>query len=368
MRLWLRAIRWAFCLILLCSETVAEQRVHTVAEGQTLGGIALHYGVRIAELTRANDIHQDAVIRLGQELKIPTKGTPSADSPPAAPNEKIHVVASGQTLSGIAEGYSVTTEALATANQLTTTNLLRVGQRLVIPPPSDDSPALTQQPLIASSSDMQTLTVPGVGPVYYYEPVGRGRLGLRPVIMYLHGRGGNPERDCRRWAPVARPFGWLVCPSGKGYRNSGRTWNGNWSSGFDIVKASLETLRGKFGRRVQLYGNTLVGFSEGAYVAMNVGARSPRAFNRWLLLGASDGYLGMSGRSLISSNRSRLRRIFLLTGERDGVVQRTRRAGEWFESNGVSVRIVTPPSLAHEVALERSPALYRGALSWLVAG
>ena len=101
---------------------------------------------------------------------------------------------------------------------------------------------------------------------------------------------------------------------------------------------------------------------------MNVGARSPRAFNRWLLLGASDGYLGMADRRLVSDNSRRLRRIFMLTGERDAVVQRTRRAGEWFKHEGVSVRIVTPPTLAHEVALERSPALYRGALSWLVAG
>lgn len=368
MRSWVRVIGWAFWLVLLASEAAAEQRVHKVTKGETLSGIAMRYGVTIDDVTRENDIDRDSVIRTGQELKIPAKAAPTASSPPAAPHQKIHVVTDGQTLSGIAEGYSVTTEELAKANRLEAVNLLKVGQRLVIPGTADDPPTRAEPVIVASSAGLQTLTVPGVGPVYYYEPVGRGRLALRPVIMYLHGRGNNPEDDCKRWAPIARPFGWLVCPSGKGYRNRGRTWNGNWADGFDIVKASLEALRSQFGGRVQLYGNTLVGFSEGAYVAMNVGARSPRAFNRWLLLGASDGYLGMAGRGLISSNASRLRRIFMLTGERDGVVQRTRRAGEWFQHSGVAVRIVTPPTLAHEVALEGSPALYRGALSWLVAG
>ena len=43
----------------------------------------------------------------------------------------------------------------------------------------------------------------------------------RPVLMYLHGRGGNPAEDCRKWARVGRQFGWVVCPSGPGDAGGG---------------------------------------------------------------------------------------------------------------------------------------------------
>ncbi len=41
--------------------------------------------------------------------------------------------------------------------------------------------------------------------------------------------------------------------------------------------AAIQVLRKKYGRRVQLYGNTLIGFSEGAYAAMNVGVKGSAA-------------------------------------------------------------------------------------------
>src|SRR5688572_7108892 len=35
------------------------------------------------------------------------------------------------------------------------------------------------------------------GPAFYFQP-SSGR-GLKPVLVYLHGRGGNPEADCAKW-------------------------------------------------------------------------------------------------------------------------------------------------------------------------
>src|SRR5262245_28798158 len=55
------------------------------------------------------------------------------------------------------------------------------------------------------------LEVEGHSDAFYYRPRVRG---LRPVIMYLHGRGGNAMEDCRKWARVATQFGWVVCPQG----------------------------------------------------------------------------------------------------------------------------------------------------------
>lgn len=424
MRTLLRAFSWVpLCLLLLAPALHAAQ-VHVVAKGQTLGGIARRYGVTIAALTRANEIERSSTLRVGQELTIPDKDSSSRGRTRSA--SRVHVVQSGQTLGAIARRYAVTIAELAAANGMRRGDTLRVGRELIIPekrpqgtspaaqgqryavvsgdtlgsiamrfdvsisslarvnriqerdllrigqelaiPPPEDAPSRTPALPRASSAGMLKLEVPGTSPVYYFEPAGAGRLGLRPVLMYLHGRGGNPAHDCQRWAPIARPFGWLVCPSGPGHRNGGRTWNNSWVSGQHTVHASLMALRKKYGRRVQLYGNTLIGFSEGAFVAMNVGVRDARAFNRLFILGASDGYLGARGPELIAACRSRLRRVYLLTGERDAVVHETRRAGQWFRNNRVPVRVVTPSSLAHEVAVDSESSLYRGALSWLASG
>jgi LysM repeat protein len=57
---------------------------------------------------------------------------PSAPSPATA-TPFVYVVQSGETLGGIAQRYSVSVEALMTANNLSDPNLLHVGQALVIP-------------------------------------------------------------------------------------------------------------------------------------------------------------------------------------------------------------------------------------------
>jgi len=132
--------------------------------------------------------------------------------------------------------------------------------------------------------------------------------------------------------------------------------------------AAIQVLRQKYGRRVQLYGNTLIGFSEGAYAAMNVGVREPRTFNRWLILAANSSYWGGPGLDALGSARDRVRRVYLITGERDGVVDGTREVENWLRRAGVTTRVSTPNDMGHEVVLERKPELYRAALAWLDNG
>lgn len=310
-----------------------------------------------------------------------TKDEPTA-SPrkPKALERRTHTVVDGQTLGKIAKRYRVKIESLCGANGIRRNERLKLGQELVIPngdedpiielgppdPPDDKDPSGRR-----SSRDpnaMKELAVPGAGPVYYYEPSGTGRLSMRPIVVYLHGRGGDAQADCRRWSRVARRFGWLLCPSAPTPHNGGRTWSNNWVSGQNAVMGSIQALRNLYGRRVQLYGNTLVGFSEGAYVAMNVGVRQPRTFNRWLILGADVSYWGGSGLEALKDAKSKVRRVVLITGGMDMVVDDTRTVAGWLEKEGVPLRIQTPGALAHEVALERMPGMYESALRWLDRG
>jgi len=364
----------------------AEQRVHTVAKGQTLSGIAHRYGVATAELRRSNNISRGAIIRVGQKLVIPDASGAGrsgshhsqSTSRTASDRHRHHVVAPGHTLGKIAKRYHVGIESICRANGIRRSDVLKPGQTLLIPN-SDDDPIIDSPPGAQDddsddsgrssgtldATGMGTLDVPGAGPVYYFTPVGPGRLTMRPVLVYVHSRGGHPERDCRRWAHIARRYGWLVCPSGPVAHNDGRAWNNNWPSGRHAVMGAILALRKRYGRRVQLYGNTLIGFSEGAYVAMNIGVREPHTFNRWLILGADTSYWGGSGLEALKDARRRVRRVVLITGEHDQVVDDTREVASWLEHAKVPIRLQTPDSLAHELALERMPNLYESAIRWL---
>jgi predicted esterase len=186
------------------------------------------------------------------------------------------------------------------------------------------------------------------------------------VLVYLHGRGGNPEMDCTKWAPVARDFGWILCPSGPEDRGGGaRAWANNWIAAKNVVDSALAALREKFGRRVQLRGNTLIGFSEGAFAAMNIGVREPEVYNRWLILAANDGYWGGEGQEELEKQYARIKRVYLLTGEQDGVVDNTRRVFDILDQAGVHVIMRTPEWLAHEIPEDRMRRLYNRPLRWL---
>jgi predicted esterase len=212
----------------------------------------------------------------------------------------------------------------------------------------------------------ERLDLPGMAPAFYYTPA-EGR-GLKPILLYLHGRGGNPEVDCGKWGHVAREFGWIVCPSGPEDRGGGgRGWANDWMSAKAIVDRTVTALREKYGRRVQLRGNTLIGFSEGAFIAMNIGVREPEVFNRWLILAANDSYWGGEGQSELEKRYSRIKRVYLLTGEQDYVVDSTRRVFELLDQAGVHVILRTPDELAHEIPEDRMRLLYRRPLRWLNA-
>ena len=104
--------------------------VYTVQSGDNLSGIAAQFGVAWQDIAAANNIlGPNYNIFRGQKLTIP--GVTAA--PTSAGEVKKHVVRSGDTLGSIAVQYGVTVQAILEANQLANPDILRVGQELVIP-------------------------------------------------------------------------------------------------------------------------------------------------------------------------------------------------------------------------------------------
>jgi predicted esterase len=213
--------------------------------------------------------------------------------------------------------------------------------------------------------DPMTLDVPGFGDAYYYKPRSKS---VRPILMYLHGRGGNAMEDCRKWARVARQFGWVVCPQGpSGTDSGGRTWNNDADSAKKIIDATVAALKAEYKGRVRSHGDILIGFSEGAYIAQQVGLRDPAHWNRWLILAANDKYWWGDAPQLLDQNHAKIRRVYLFTGENDQVAENTKRAGEMLKDAHIRVRVKIAPGMGHEVPADRMITNYRRPLRWLAA-
>ncbi|MGB7757340.1 MAG: LysM peptidoglycan-binding domain-containing protein [Salinisphaera sp.] len=106
-----------------------DRRTHVVRRGDSLSRLAQSYGVSVAALRQANNLHSDR-IRVGQSLTVPHPGTHES-APPAEPTQT-YVVQSGDTLWHIANRYSVSVASLKRANGSSVATL-HPGQKIAIP-------------------------------------------------------------------------------------------------------------------------------------------------------------------------------------------------------------------------------------------
>lgn len=106
-----------------------------VQRGDTLWDIALEHGTTVDALVALNGISDPSLIRIGQRIVLHPPSAPSSPPPaaPAPPAPIIHVVQPDETLWGIAVQYGTTVPALVEANQISNPSLIRIGQTLAIP-------------------------------------------------------------------------------------------------------------------------------------------------------------------------------------------------------------------------------------------
>ncbi len=126
------------------STGISAEPLVTVAEGQTLWGIAQSHGVAVEDLAAANGLGVKDLLAVGQQMIIPSKisiagrgllpGAMQALSRPIGATRQVTVrVREGETLWEIAEATGLPVDAIVNANEISDSASVHTGQRLTIP-------------------------------------------------------------------------------------------------------------------------------------------------------------------------------------------------------------------------------------------
>ncbi|GAA4433125.1 hypothetical protein GCM10023169_39770 [Georgenia halophila] len=151
--------------------TATPTMTYRVVAGDTVSEIAARTGSSVRAIVRENNLNDDALIRTGQMLRIPSaagtsSGGSSSSSSSNASSPTTHTVKSGETLSELAARYDTSVSRLVSLNDLASADLIYVGQRLRVSgdssaaPSTPSAPGSTSVPASpSSSSSRQTHTV-----------------------------------------------------------------------------------------------------------------------------------------------------------------------------------------------------------------
>jgi LysM repeat protein len=137
--------------LLVCALPLWGNAQHIVQQNETLGGIAKRYGVSVSALQAINGITNPNLLFVGKKLKIPDGNL-----------QKIpYTIRKGDSLGSIAKRFGVKQSTLIEFNQIKSPNLIKIGQKLVIPLQGGSAAA----PSLLSSSTISALnkTSPRLG-------------------------------------------------------------------------------------------------------------------------------------------------------------------------------------------------------------
>lgn len=135
------------CLILVacifCVTALYADSTYKVEKGDTLFSISRKFQITVAELRAANNLSENDVLKAGQKLIIPdadigtaaalsTSKTPSTETASSEMKTVVYTVQKGDTLYRIARNNGLTVPELLAINNLDSSAVIKVGQKLKV--------------------------------------------------------------------------------------------------------------------------------------------------------------------------------------------------------------------------------------------
>ena len=168
-------------ILMIFTAALFADITYKVEKGDTLYSISRKYQITVAELRTANNLSENDIIKAGQKLIIPDAdiGTAAAlsstktatNSAPAGKTVE-YIVKKGDTLYGIARKNSMSVADLMALNNLDSSAVIKVGQKLKVTEGSSAGTSSAAGSTAASTSEKATdQAKPGETVIKVTEPV-----------------------------------------------------------------------------------------------------------------------------------------------------------------------------------------------------
>lgn len=219
--------------------------------------------------------------------------------------------------------------------------------------------------LPSAAGEAERIVVSGAGARAVAYPAQPSAEKKAPVV-YLHGICGAPDRGCDAFAAEATRLGPFVCPMANTRCEGGsHSWGGSASNKLDTVDRAMALVAERTSGALDVgRAGILVGFSQGAYAAMQLIEARPGRFRGLYLVGAK---VQLQPEKLLAIG---VTRVVLAAGRYDGTFAAMRDAvhavGEG--KRGFEARFVDLGAVGHtyEAAADRNEAVHE-AWAWLDA-
>jgi predicted esterase len=165
----------------------------------------------------------------------------------------------------------------------------------------------------------------------------------RPPIVYLHGMWASPEDSCGCFERASTAFGFLVCPRGNAPLGDGRMWAGTYATVAPSIRNALRAAEALAPGKLDRSGSgTLVGYSNGAYFAVEVARSEPGKWTGLVLLSMR---LEFDAPGLRNAG---IRRIVLAAGDHDGARASMQGLAKSTDAAGLPTRFMSLGAGGHE--------------------
>lgn len=178
----------AAALVAVATAAAPGWTPYAVHSGDTLWGLARSHHTTVSSIQRANDLDGDTIY-IGQLLALPGSGVPAHAQPAAtAPDYRLYLIRSGDTLTGVARRAGTDLSTLARLNHLSGAMTIYLGQRLRLPgPPAPVHAAPPSTPsfraaIAASARILSARAEPGHTAIQTMVAAEARRQGVDPAL------------------------------------------------------------------------------------------------------------------------------------------------------------------------------------------
>jgi predicted esterase len=183
----------------------------------------------------------------------------------------------------------------------------------------------------------------------------------KPLMLFLHGMCDVPQNECSELLAGATSNHFVACPTADmACTGGGAIWSGDPKKRSANVDAAVTRLQAAFPGQIATSNATLVGFSLGSFVALDVAQRQKGQWKNLILIGAK---IEPDAKLLKEAG---VESVLLGAGNRDMMKNHMVGVAKRLEKQGVRVRFMGMGDVGHWFSSDMDAWLAEG-MAWLDA-